>query len=40
MIYIRRKSYKDAKVIFLRRVAEGVSANAWKNLGLALLKLD
>ncbi len=40
LIYIKRKSWKDAKVVFLKRVAEGISASSWKNLGLALLKLN
>lgn len=40
LIYIKRKSWKDAKVVFLKRVGEGISASSWKNLGLALLKLN
>ena len=40
MVYIERKSWKDAKVVFLRWTSENPTMNGWLNLGIAWLKLN
>ncbi len=39
LIYIRRKAWKDARVVFLKNSKEFVSTTTWMFLGVALMRL-
>ena len=39
MVYIRRKAWKDARVVFLKNCKEFTSTTSWTYLGVALMRL-
>ena len=40
IVYAKRQSWTDAKIVFLKVCKEKISTNAWYYLGLALLRLN
>ena len=40
IVYAKRQSWTDAKIVFLKVCKEKISTNAWYFLGLALLRLN
>jgi uncharacterized protein HemY len=39
IVYAKRKSWKDAKTVFMKVCKERMSTNAWFYLGLSLIRL-